>query len=223
MGKVFNVVIQFAAVLFAISLHETAHAWSADKCGDPTARRLGRVTLNPLAHIDLFGTILFPILLAVVGAPVFGWAKPVPVNPGNFRNRRRDGMIVAAAGPLANILASLAIIALLLAFFQPIMNASGPSVQLLLRIATFLLLINLFLAIFNLIPIPPLDGSGILEGLLRGQARVWYERIKPYGFFILLFVMYTRIFDRIADLLFRLLFTVFPKLVYLMLKGGAVG
>lgn len=223
MDKVFNVIVQFAAVLFAISVHESAHAWSADRCGDPTARLMGRVTLNPIAHIDLFGTIIFPLLLAIVGAPVFGWAKPVLVNPRNFRNRRRDGMIVAAAGPLANILISLAVIALLLAFFQPIMAASSPTVLLLVRIATFLLLINIFLAVFNLIPIPPLDGSGILEGLLRGQARAWYERIKPYGFFILLFIIYTRVLDRIADLLFRVLFAAFPNLVYVMLKGGVLG
>lgn len=223
MNKVFDIVVQFAAVLFAISVHESAHAWSADRCGDPTARLQGRVSLNPLAHIDLFGTIIFPILLAVVGAPVFGWAKPVMVNPYNFRNRRRDHVIVSAAGPASNLLVALALILLLMLLFQPLMAATSPTVTLLLRIATHLLLINIFLAVFNLIPVPPLDGSGILEGMLRGQALRWFERIKPYGFFILLFVIYTRIFNRIADLLFSGLFRLFPKLVFIVLKAGVIG
>lgn len=223
MNDIFRIVVQFAVVLFAISVHESAHAWSADKCGDPTARRMGRVTLNPIAHIDLFGTIIFPILLAVMGAPVFGWAKPVMVNPNNFRNRRRDGMLVSAAGPVSNLLVSLAVILLLLAFFQPLMATSNLTLLLLIKIATYLLMINIFLAVFNLIPVPPLDGSGILEGLLRGEALAWFEKIKPYGFFILIFIMYTRVFDKIADLLFTGLFKLFPKLIFILLKAGVVG
>jgi len=223
MNEVFRIVIQFAAVLFAISVHESAHAWVADKCGDPTARLQGRVSLNPIAHIDIFGTIIFPILLAVMGAPVFGWAKPVMVNPYNFRNRRRDGMLVAAAGPVSNILVALALIFLLLAFLQPLMAATNPTMLLLIKIATYLLIINIFLAVFNLIPVPPLDGSGILEGLLRGDALAWYEKIKPFGFFILIFIMYTRIFDKIADLLFTGLFKVFPNLIFVIMKAGVAG
>jgi Zn-dependent protease len=223
MNEIFRIVLQYASVLFAISVHESAHAWVADKCGDPSARLMGRVTLNPIAHIDIFGTIIFPVLLAVMGAPVFGWAKPVMVNPNNFRNRRRDGMLVAAAGPASNILVSLMLILLLLALFQPIMATSNTTLLLLVRIATYLLMINIFLAVFNLIPIPPLDGSGILEGLLKGDALAWYERIRPYGFFILLFVIYTRIFDKIADLLFGGLFKIFPNLIYILLKAGAAG
>ncbi|MDD8012111.1 MAG: site-2 protease family protein [Acidobacteriota bacterium] len=223
MNDAFRIIIQFAAVLFAISVHESAHAWVADKCGDPTARLQGRVSLNPIAHIDIFGTIIFPILLAVMGAPVFGWAKPVMVNPYNFRNRRRDGMLVAAAGPVSNILVALALIFLLLAFLQPLMAATNPTMLLLIKIATYLLIINIFLAVFNLIPVPPLDGSGILEGLLRGDALAWYEKIKPYGFFILIFIMYTRIFDKIADLLFTGLFKVFPNLIFVIMKAGVAG
>ncbi len=229
MNKVFDIVVQFAAVLFAISVHESAHAWSADKCGDPTARLQGRISLNPIAHIDLFGTIIFPAILILLSAisghpgPVFGWAKPVMVNPYNFRNRRRDHMLVSAAGPASNILVALAVILLLMLFFQPLMAATSPTVTLLLRIATYLLMINVFLAVFNLIPVPPLDGSGILEGMLRGEALRWFERIKPYGFFILLFVIYTRVFDRIADLLFSGLFRLFPKLVFVVLKAGVIG
>ena len=223
MNDIFRIIAQFAVVLFAISVHESAHAWVADRCGDPTARLMGRVTLNPIAHIDLFGTIIFPILLAVMGAPVFGWAKPVMVNPGNFRNRRRDGMLVSAAGPVSNILVSLAVIFLLLAFFQPLMATTSPTLLLLIRIATYLMMINIFLAVFNLIPIPPLDGSGILEGLLRGGALDAYEKIKPYGFFILIFIMYTRVFDKIAHLLFAGLFTLFPKLIFVLMKSGVAG
>lgn len=223
MADIFRIVIQFAVVLFAISVHESAHAWTADKFGDPTARLQGRVTLNPIAHIDLFGTIIFPILLAVVGAPVFGWAKPVMVNPLNFRNRRRDGMFVSAAGPAANILVSLTVILLLTVFFQPLMSATSPTLLLLIKIATYLLMINIFLAVFNLIPVPPLDGSGILEGLLKGEALAWFERIKPYGFFILLMIMYTRVFDKMANLIFSLLFKLFPKLIFVMLKAGVGG
>lgn len=223
MADIFRILVQFAVVLFAISIHESAHAWTADKFGDPTARLQGRVTLNPIAHIDLIGTIIFPILLAVVGAPVFGWAKPVMVNPYNLRNRRRDGMFIAAAGPIANILVSLTIIFLMLAFSNPILATTSPTLLLLIKIAAYLLMINIFLAVFNLIPIPPLDGSGILEGLLKGEALVWFEKIKPYGFFILMLIIYTHVFDRIANAIFSLLFKIFPMLVYILLKAGVVG
>lgn len=223
MTDIFRIMIQFAVVLFAISIHESAHAWAADKFGDPTARLQGRITLNPIAHIDPIGTIIFPILLAVVGAPVFGWAKPVMVNPYNLRNRRRDSMYISAAGPAANILVSLGIIFLMLAFSNPILSTTSPTLLLLIKIAAYLLMINIFLAVFNLIPIPPLDGSGILEGLLKGEALVLYEKIKPYGFFILLLIIYTHIFDKIANAIFYLLFKVFPMLVYILLKAGVVG
>jgi len=223
MADIFRIIVQFVAVLFAISVHESAHAWAADRLGDPTARLQGRVTLNPIAHIDLIGTIIFPILLAVVGAPVFGWAKPVMVNPYNLRNRRRDGMFIAAAGPVANILVSLGIIILMLVFSNPILTSTNPTMLLLIKIAAFLLMINIFLAVFNLIPIPPLDGSGILEGLLKGEALVLYEKIKPYGFFILMLIIYTHVFDKIANVIFSLLFKVFPMLVYILLKAGVVG
>ncbi|MCX6558780.1 MAG: site-2 protease family protein [Candidatus Aminicenantes bacterium] len=222
MTDIFRVVIQFATVLFAISIHESAHAWTADKFGDPTARLQGRISLNPIAHIDLIGTIIFPLILAVVGAPVFGWAKPVMVNPYNLRNRRRDGMYISAAGPAANILVALAVILLLGIFKTPILVSASSSVALLLKIATNLLMINVFLAVFNLIPIPPLDGSGIVEGLLRGQALAMFERIKPYGFLILLAIIYTHALDFIANFIFTVLFKIFPFLIFIMLKAGVV-
>lgn len=223
MTDIFRIVVQFAVVLFAISVHESAHAWVADKCGDPTARLMGRVTLNPLAHIDLIGTIIFPILLAVIGAPVFGWAKPVMVNPNNLRNRRRDGMLVSAAGPISNILVALGVILLLGIFSYPIMQSTGSSIALLIKIATYLLMINIFLAVFNLIPIPPLDGSGILEGMLKGEALVLFEKIKPYGFFILILVIYTHVLDFLANFIFTVLFKFFPFLIPIMMKAGVAG
>jgi len=200
MADIFRIVVQFAVVLFALSVHESAHAWSADKFGDPTARLMGRVTLNPLAHIDLIGTIIIPLILVWAGGPVFGWAKPVMVNPNNLRNRRRDGMLVSAAGPISNLLVAGATILVFLALRSAHLLLSVPLVTILL----FLIIINIYLAVFNLIPIPPLDGSGVLEGVLRGDALRFYEQIKPYGFFILIIVIYTHLLDYIADPIFRL-------------------
>ena len=222
MNDILRIVAQFLVVLFAISVHESAHALAADKFGDPTARLQGRISLNPIAHIDLIGTIIFPLILAVIGAPVFGWAKPVMVNPYNLRNPKRDGMFISAAGPLANLSVSLGIIFLLLVFHKPILLSANLTLLLLLKLAAYLLMINIFLAIFNLIPIPPLDGSGILEGLLKGEALAFYEKIKPYGFFILLIIIYTHIFDSIANFVFSLLFKIFPMLVYILIKAGVV-
>ena len=228
MTDIFRVVIQFATVLFAISVHESAHAWAADKFGDPTARLQGRITLNPIAHIDLIGSIIVPGVLILLNfisgnpGPVFGWAKPVMVNPYNLRNRRRDGMYISAAGPAANILVALAVILLLGVFKSPILSSASSSVALLLKIASNLLMINVFLAVFNLIPIPPLDGSGIVEGLLRGQALAMFERIKPYGFLILLAIIYTHALDFIANFIFTILFKIFPFLIFIMLKAGLV-
>lgn len=200
MTDIFRIVVQFAVVLFALSVHESAHAWVADKCGDPTARLQGRISLNPIPHIDLFGTIIFPILLVIAHAPVFGWAKPVMVNPYNFRNRRRDGMLVAAAGPVSNLLVAGVTILVFLALKGTGLLASPPVFTILL----FLIIINIYLAVFNLIPIPPLDGSGVLEGVLKGNALRAYEQIRPYGFFILIIIIYTRVLDFIADPIFRL-------------------
>jgi Zn-dependent protease len=194
MNDVLRVIVQFLVVLFAISVHESAHAWAADKFGDPTARLQGRVSLNPIAHIDLLGTIIFPLLLALMHAPVFGWAKPVMVNPYNLRNRRRDGMFIAAAGPVSNLLVGSVSILVFLLIRDTALIRSVPVLTILL----YLIMINVYLAIFNLIPIPPLDGSGILEGMLTGEALSVYERIKPYGFIILLAIIYLNVLDFIA-------------------------
>lgn len=200
MEGIFHALLQFLAVLFAISVHESAHAWSADKFGDPTGRLQGRITLNPLPHIDLIGTIILPLVLAVIHAPVFGWAKPVMVNPYNLRRPRRDMIWISAAGPISNLLVSGSAILLFLAA-KPIAVVHLVPIKYLLL---YLIVINIYLAVFNLIPIPPLDGSGILEGFLRGEALHVYQRMKPYSFFILLIIFYTNILGFIAEPILRL-------------------
>ena len=197
MEKILIYVIQFAVVLFAISIHEAAHGWMANFFGDPTAKLQGRITLNPIAHIDLVGTIIFPLLLIAMGAPVFGWAKPVMVNPYNLKNPKRDHMYIAAAGPGANIIASIVTIIIFIVLKRlNIITLMNPGIIAL--ILFYLIVINVFLAIFNLIPIPPLDGSGIIEGLLKGQALESYQKIKPFGFIILIVIIYAGFLDILA-------------------------
>ena len=206
MRDILPIVIQFAAVMFAISVHEAAHAWTADRFGDPTAKLQGRVTLNPIPHIDLIGTIIFPLLLAVMGQPVFGWAKPVMVNPYNLRNPRRDHMFIAAAGPISNLVVAFTAIVLFLILKKlGLYVMAGGLIEVVAAILFYLIIINVFLAIFNLIPIPPLDGSGILEGLLKGEALRMYLSLKPYGFIILIGIIYLGLFQFIAQPVFMLI------------------
>lgn len=195
------IIIQLVVVLFAISIHESAHAWMANKFGDPTAKNQGRITLNPIAHIDLIGTIIFPVLLAIVGAPVFGWAKPVMVNPYNLRDPRRANLFISAAGPGSNIISACLgmVLFLILKNMGVFGRGAGSGIQVLLFIFFYFIIINIYLAIFNLIPIPPLDGSGIIESVLKGEALYNYQKIKPYGFIILLFIIYLGVLDVIAN------------------------
>ena len=176
-------------MLVSLTIHEAAHAWTADRLGDPTARLLGRVSLNPIVHIDPIGTILLPIIAAVSGLPIIGWAKPVPVNIGNLRHHRRDFMIVAAAGPLSNL--AQAVIAGLLA---RALLASGPGAgmgDVLFTILVATVQINLLLAFFNLVPIPPLDGGNVLAGLLPERGAAMIDAIRPFGFILLYALMLT--------------------------------
>ena len=183
-------------LLFSVVVHECAHGLAAERCGDPTARMLGRITLNPLPHIDPIGSILVPVLLALTPGNFFiAWAKPVPVNPYNFRSPRRDDIIVSVAGPASNILLSIGFaILMLLAFwivpFESLPRKLGTSLIMLLNYG---ILINLFLAFFNLVPIPPLDGSHILRNLLPPEAARSYDKIQPYGFIILLLMIYFKL------------------------------
>ncbi len=210
---IINIVISLFVLLFAITIHEAAHAWTAQKKGDSTAAAMGRVSLNPLAHIDPFGTVLFPLILVLLRFPAFGWAKPVQVNPFNLRNPRRDGLWISLAGPASNLIASggSLLLIVLIKLLRPgaglylrdflLNRASLPHgfypLEGLVVVLFFACQINLYLAVFNLIPVPPLDGSGILYGLLSPAAAQSYDRIRPYGFIIVLFLVYLGVLNMI--------------------------
>lgn len=170
--------LEFAILVFSIILHELAHGGVAFALGDPTAKNAGRLTLNPIPHIDLLGSILLPLVLLLSGAGILiGWAKPVPVDVARFRNPRRGFMLVGAAGPAANLA-----IACLAAAAWKALQPEGPA-DLLLKYTTF---INVVLAVFNLVPIPPLDGSRIVMGLLPRRLAYEYGKLERYGMLIVL-------------------------------------
>lgn len=175
--------VSLLCLILAITFHEFCHALAADRLGDPTPRSLGRLTLNPLAHADPIGTFLLPLFSALSGIPTIGWAKPVPIDPFNFRKPKRDEIITSLAGPLSNL--SLAITSSLFLRFIPI---TSPITSYILYI---FILINISLAIFNLIPIPPLDGSHIFLNLLPEKSRIkWEEAFSQYGFILLILLIF---------------------------------
>ncbi|HEX8655079.1 MAG TPA: site-2 protease family protein [Allosphingosinicella sp.] len=187
-----NVVFQVATwlipLVFAIVLHEISHGWTANAFGDPTAKRLGRLSPNPIRHVDPVGTVALPLLLAVTGAPVFGWAKPVPVVARRMRKPRLHMMLVALAGPGMNLL-----LALLAAFALALVAglAKSPSFLNLFVLANLqnFLVINVFLAVFNLLPIPPFDGGHVVEGLLPRPLAAQWRRLGRFGFVLLLVLL----------------------------------
>jgi len=181
----------YVVLLFSLSFHESAHAWMAWKLGDETAMRLGRVSLNPIVHMDPIGTLLFPLIQIFTSVPLLGWAKPTPYNPSNFRRditMRRGHILVAAAGPVSNFLLALVftgVLALILRGGVP--RDSFPVTLLALGIQ-----LNVVLALFNLVPIPPLDGSKVASFGLRGDLGDRYDRVMgPYGFMILMLLLIT--------------------------------
>ncbi|MDD3374771.1 MAG: site-2 protease family protein [Candidatus Omnitrophica bacterium] len=172
---------------FSIILHECAHGWVAYRLGDPTAKEQGRLTLNPIKHVDFFGTIVLPLMLVVIGSPIIlGWAKPVPVNFSRLRNPKKDMMLVGLSGPMTNIC---------LAFILSIILKSNifPFVSHVLQIGVVL---NLVLAIFNLIPIPPLDGSRFVMGLLSARYAYYYAKLERYGIVIVFLLLYFGVLNR---------------------------
>lgn len=182
-------------VLFAITLHEVAHGWMAERLGDKTARRLGRISLNPVRHIDPVGTVAVPLMLFFTSGMIFGWARPVPVTWQNLRNPKRDMALVAAAGPGANLV--MAIAWTLVAKLAVMFSLPSVATQGVVMMGLAGLQINIVLMVLNLLPLPPLDGSRIVSSLLPPGPESNYARLEPYGIFILLGLMLTGILGKI--------------------------
>jgi Zn-dependent protease len=192
------VFIAFVVLILSLTVHEAAHAVTADRLGDPTARLLGRVSLNPAVHVDPIGTILFPLISMLTGAPLIGWAKPVPVNTTRLgRHWKRSFMVIAAAGPASNIL--MAIVAALVLHIIPVSGSLGEATLGPLAVFLYQLVgLNVLLAIFNMIPVPPLDGGNVVAGVLRGPVAEAFDRLRPYGFLILYALIFSGALNRIV-------------------------
>jgi Zn-dependent protease len=191
-----QLLIAFTVLIISLSVHEAAHAWSADLLGDPTASSLGRVSLNPLVHIDPIGTVVFPLLAMVTGVPIIGWAKPVPVTPSALGpDWRQKFMVIAAAGPVSNLV--LAVIAAVLIHVGFAATGTGLD-QASTRILFTALTLNVTLAVFNMVPVPPLDGGNVLAGLLPPSAAAAFDRLRPFGFLILYGLLLTGVFGKIV-------------------------
>lgn len=203
-------VLQISILLFSVIIHEVAHGYVAYRCGDNTAKLLGRLTLNPIPHIDIFGSIILPLFLMLFHAPVFGWAKPVPVNSRVFKNYKRDIILVSIAGVTANFL--LAVIAAVLMFVIRMTLTNEMSVLVsVYHILQYVVVINVVLGVLNLIPIPPLDGSRVFFFLLPKNIAYQYARLEPYGFFIIFGLLIIGVLDKILIPIINFIITILVK------------
>jgi Zn-dependent protease len=190
--KTLEIVIQIVVLLFAVSFHESAHGFVAMKCGDNTARDLGRITMNPLKHLDPIGSLFFPAMLAFSGLPVFGWARPVPVSLRGVPHPRRANLLVSAAGPLSNVLLAVLFGIAVVVLKRLFLLEGDPAIlRPLFLIAASSVLVNASLAVFNLLPVPPLDGFGVVESLLPPAALPAVLFLRRFGFIILVVAMFT--------------------------------
>ena len=187
-NMLFNIATWLIPLVIAIVLHEISHGWVANAFGDPTARDLGRLSPNPIRHVDPIGTVGLPLLLAISGAPVFGWAKPVPVVAARMRNPRLHMMLVAIAGPGMNLLLAL-VAAIALALLLPVLRPTGVGAAFIAANLENFLVINIFLAVFNMLPMPPFDGGHVVEGLLPRPLARRYAKIGRYGFLLLILLL----------------------------------
>lgn len=197
-GSIQKLFIWVIPVLFAVTVHETAHGWVASKLGDRTALLMGRLTLNPFKHIDLLGTVIVPLLCVFLGGFVFGWAKPVPIDWRNLKNPRRDMALVAAAGPGANLLMAL-FWAMIAKIFLELTQNGFPNGKIMVAMGLAGISINLMLLLLNLIPIPPLDGSRVVSSFLDKKLAIMYDSLEPYGFMILMSMVFLGILNMILQ------------------------
>jgi Zn-dependent protease len=206
-----EIFIAFTVLLFSLTVHEMAHAWTADRLGDPTARLLGRVSLNPIVHADPIGTVLFPLLALMTRAPLIGWAKPVPVNIRRLHHQRRDYVLVAAAGPASNLV--LAFASSLVLAIMPVSPQTIGEPNVSVPVAAILsqaMQLNVLLAVFNMIPIPPLDGGNVLAGLLPYRLAITFNHVRPYGFLLLYALMFSGGFNLIVGPPYRFIVSWLP-------------